>query len=129
MAEGAQVTHAGPQARHDGRHSDCPARDTVDHLTSRWGTRVVISLGRGDLRFFQLRESVPGISEKMLTQTLRTLVQDGLVRREVRPTTPPQVTYGLTEFGREIGGPLEELFELITRRLVPPGAGDPAPGR
>jgi len=45
--------------------------------------------------------SIQGISEKMLAQTLRALVQDGLVWREVKPTTPPQVTYGLTEFGQE----------------------------
>ena len=49
-------------------------------------------------------------------------VQDGLVWRRVEPTTPPQVTYGLTEFGRDVGEPLEDLFGRITQRLAPPGA-------
>ncbi len=76
------------------------------------------------LRFYELRESIQGISEKMLAQTLRALVEDGLVRREVEPTRPPQVTYGLTEFGRDVGEPLKELFDRITRRLPPRNAGN-----
>ncbi|QLE75827.1 winged helix-turn-helix transcriptional regulator [Streptomyces rectiverticillatus] len=50
------------------------------------------------------------------------LVRDDLVRRKVEPTTPPQVTYGLTEFGRDVGEPLAELFDRITRRLSPRNA-------
>ncbi|MET8996446.1 helix-turn-helix domain-containing protein [Amycolatopsis sp. NPDC004169] len=104
-------------------HTDCAAREVVDHVTSRWGVWVLISLQRNDLRFYELRESIQGISEKMLAQSLRALVQDGLVWRRVEPTTPPQVTYGLTEFGREVGEPLAELFGRITRRLSPGSAG------
>ncbi len=104
-------------------HTDCPARDMVDHVTSRWGVWVLISLRSNDLRFYELRESIQGISEKMLAQTLRALVQDGLVWREVEPTTPPQVTYGLTEFGRDVGEPLTELFDRITLRLSPRSTG------
>ncbi len=107
--------------RYDVFHTDCPARDVVDHVTSRWGVWVLISLRSNSLRFFELRESIQGISEKMLAQTLRALVQDGLVWREVEPTTPPQVTYGLTEFGRDVGEPLTELFDRITQRLSPGG--------
>jgi len=95
----------------------------VDHVTSRWGIWVLISLRSNDLRFFELRESIQGISEKMLAQTLRALVQDGLVWREVEPTTPPQVSYGLTEFGRDVGEPLAELFNRITQRLSLRDAG------
>ncbi|MFD7527859.1 MULTISPECIES: winged helix-turn-helix transcriptional regulator [unclassified Streptomyces] len=109
--------------RYDVFHTDCPARDVVDHVTSRWGVWVLISLRSNGLRFYELRESIQGISEKMLAQTLRALVQDGLVWREVEPTTPPQVTYGLTEFGRDVGEPLTELFDRITRRLSPRSAG------
>lgn len=122
MTGGAQLTRTTPGPGYDVFHTDCPARDVVDHVTSRWGIWVLISLGGGALRFFELRESIEGISEKMLAQTLRTLVQDGLVWREVKPTTPPQVTYGLTEFGRELAEPLEELFGRITRRMTPPDA-------
>jgi DNA-binding HxlR family transcriptional regulator len=104
-------------------HTDCPARDVVDHVTSRWGIWVLISLRSNDLRFYELRESIQGISEKMLAQSLRALVQDGLVWRHVEPTTPPQVTYGLTEFGRDLAEPLADLFGRITRRLPPRTSG------
>ncbi|MGX1761922.1 winged helix-turn-helix transcriptional regulator [Streptomyces lydicus] len=119
MKEGAQLTQAEAGPRYEVFHTDCPARDVVDHVTSRWGIWVLISLRSNDLRFYELRDSIQGISEKMLAQTLRSLVKDGLVRREVEPTTPPQVTYGLTEFGLEVGEPLTDLFQRITRRLPP----------
>ncbi|MFI8339433.1 winged helix-turn-helix transcriptional regulator [Streptomyces sp. NPDC085639] len=119
MTESAQLNPTDPQKRYDVLHTECAARDVVDHVTSRWGVWVLISLRSNDLRFYELRDGIQGISEKMLAQTLRALVQDGLVRREVEPTTPPQVTYGLTEFGRDVGEPLTELFDRITRRLPP----------
>lgn len=119
MAGSVQRRQAGTGKRYDVFHSDCPARDVVDHVTSRWGIWVLIALRGSELRFYELRESIQGVSEKMLAQTLRALVQDGLVWREVEPTTPPQVTYGLTEFGRDIGEPLTELFDRITLRLPP----------
>ncbi|MFI1368892.1 winged helix-turn-helix transcriptional regulator [Streptomyces griseochromogenes] len=114
---------AEAEERYEAFHTECPARDVVDHVTSRWGIWVLISLRSNDLRFYELRKSIQGISEKMLAQTLRALVQDGLVWRKVEPTTPPQVTYGLTEFGRDVGEPLTELFDRITRRLSPRSAG------
>ncbi|WP_328362516.1 helix-turn-helix transcriptional regulator [Streptomyces sp. NBC_00457] len=123
MAGGAQFIQAGAGKPYEVFHTDCAARDVVDHVTSKWGVWVLISLQSNDLRFYELRESIQGISEKMLAQTLRALVQDGLVRREVEPTTPPQVTYGLTEFGRDVGEPLKELFDRITRQLPPRNAG------
>ncbi|MFF8788692.1 winged helix-turn-helix transcriptional regulator [Streptomyces sp. NPDC015125] len=123
MAGGVQRREAAAGKSYDVFHTDCPARDVVDHVTSRWGIWVLISLRSNSLRFYELRESIQGVSEKMLAQTLRALVQDGLVWREVEPTTPPQVTYGLTEFGRDVGEPLTELFDRITRRLSPHGAG------
>ncbi|MFD5655554.1 MULTISPECIES: winged helix-turn-helix transcriptional regulator [unclassified Streptomyces] len=120
MTEGLQPGRVETGARYDVFHTDCLARDMVDHVTSRWGIWVLIALRRNDLRFYELRESIQGISEKMLAQTLRVLVEDGLVWREVEPTTPPRVTYGLSEFGRDIGEPLTELFDRITRRLSAP---------
>ncbi|WP_249227557.1 winged helix-turn-helix transcriptional regulator [Kutzneria sp. CA-103260] len=121
-----QFTRAEVGARYEVFHTDCPARDVVDHVTSRWGIWVLISLQSNDLRFYELRESIHGISEKMLAQTLRALVQDDLVWRRVEPTTPPQVTYGLTEFGRDVGEPLADLFGRITRRLPPRDTDQPA---
>ena len=117
MAVGAQFTRTENNGRYDVFHTNCPAREMVDHVTSKWGIWVLISLQTNDLRFFELRESIVGISEKMLSQTLRGLVEDGLIWRRVEPTTPPQVTYGLTEFGRDVGEPLADLFGRITSRL------------
>ncbi|MEU7478672.1 helix-turn-helix domain-containing protein [Lentzea sp. NPDC042327] len=127
MTGGVQVDQTEVKARYEVFHTDCPARDMVDHVTSRWGIWVLISLRGGDLRFFELRDSIRGISEKMLSQTLRGLVEDGLVWRHVEPTTPPQVTYGLTGFGRDLGEPLEELFGRITRHLTASGLTRPQP--
>ncbi|MFI1758054.1 winged helix-turn-helix transcriptional regulator [Streptomyces sp. NPDC020571] len=121
MTEGVQHRRVGTGERYDVFHTDCLARDVVDHVTSRWGIWVLIALRRNDLRFYELRESIQGISEKMLAQTLRVLVEDGLVWRKVEPTTPPQVTYGLTGFGRDIGEPLTDLFDRITQRLSADG--------
>ncbi|GAA2572757.1 helix-turn-helix domain-containing protein [Winogradskya consettensis] len=117
MAGGWQFKPAVEGTRYEVLNTDCPARDVVDHVTSRWGIWVLISLRHGDLRFYELRESISGMSEKMLTQTLRTLLQDGLIWRKVEPTTPPQVTYGLTDFGRDVGAQLGSLFDGITQRL------------
>ncbi|MDT8909496.1 helix-turn-helix domain-containing protein [Amycolatopsis sp. PS_44_ISF1] len=100
-------------------HTDCPARTVIDHVTSRWGVWVLIALQNTDLRFFELRESIRGISEKMLAQTLRGLVEDGLLWRKVEPSTPPQVTYGLTEFGRTVAEPLTDLLARIIWQLSP----------
>ncbi|MFZ3572878.1 winged helix-turn-helix transcriptional regulator [Streptomyces sp. BH097] len=125
MKVGAQLTQADSGKRYDVFHTDCPARDVVDHVTSRWGIWVLISLRSADLRFHELRDSIQGISEKMLAQTLRALVQDDLVWRKVEPTTPPQVTYGLTGFGRDVGAPLTDLFDRITERLAADGSERP----
>ncbi|GAB2716594.1 hypothetical protein GCM10010442_42030 [Kitasatospora kifunensis] len=91
-------------------HTDCPARTVLDHVTSRWGVWVLIALREEDQRFFELRERILGVSEKMLAQTLRNLVRDGLVRRTVEPSTPPKVSYGLTPLGRGTSEPLAHLF-------------------
>ncbi|GLY84290.1 HxlR family transcriptional regulator [Actinoallomurus iriomotensis] len=94
-------------------HRDCPARMVLDHVTSRWGVLILTALRDGDLRFSELREKIEGISEKMLSQTLRMLLRDGLVSRAVEPSTPPKVTYGLTTLGKGITEPLEGLSGWI----------------
>ncbi|GAA4083654.1 helix-turn-helix domain-containing protein [Actinomadura miaoliensis] len=94
-------------------HRECPARAVLDHVTSRWGVRVLTAMRDGDLRFYELRGEIEGISEKMLSQTLRTLVRDGLVTRTVEPSAPPKVTYGLTDLGRGVTEPLEALAAWI----------------
>jgi DNA-binding HxlR family transcriptional regulator len=113
MQEWTQVTDWSTRELDDVFHTDCPARTVLDHVTSRWGVWVLMALREQNLRFYQLRERIEGISEKMLAQTLRTLVRDGLVWREVEPSTPPKVTYGLTPLGSGTGEPLASLFSWI----------------
>ena len=84
---------------------DCPSRTVVEVLASKWALYVLAALRRHDrpMRFNELRRVLDGITQKMLTQTLRTLERDGLVRRTVYPTVPPRVEYQLTPLGVEAG--------------------------
>lgn len=87
----------------------CPSRVLLDRIGDRWTVLVVGMLARGPRRFGELGRDVEGISHKMLTQTLRTLERDGLVRRTVHPTVPPRVDYELTRLGVSLTGPLAIL--------------------
>ncbi len=80
---------------------ECPSRDILKHLTGRWAVLILIALENRTLRFSELRRSVGGVSDRMLTQTLQTLEADGFVRREARNVVPPHVEYSLTKMGAE----------------------------
>ncbi|WP_232661856.1 winged helix-turn-helix transcriptional regulator [Pseudonocardia sp. TRM90224] len=97
--------------------SQCPARTVLDHVTSKWAVLVLAALRQGPLRFSALRRTIGGVSEKMLAQTLRTLETDGFVAREVVPTTPPQVSYSLTELGTGVASHVTGLLDWIDTRL------------
>jgi DNA-binding HxlR family transcriptional regulator len=86
--------------------SRCATRPIVDQVTTRWGTLVVAALITGPHRFSELHQRIGGISQKMLSQNLKSLARAGLVDRHVEPTTPPQVTYSLTELGESLAEPL-----------------------
>jgi DNA-binding HxlR family transcriptional regulator len=96
---------------------DCPSRETLGHVTGRWGILALGALDAGTMRFNALRRRVDGVSEKMLAQTLHALERDGLVHREARPTNPPYVEYSLTPLGREATERLKELIELVEERM------------
>lgn len=89
--------------------SQCPVRDVLDRLGDAWSFLVVLRLSEGPQRFNALKRSVGGVSQRMLTVTLRSLERDGLVERRVFPTTPPQVEYSLSELGHSLVGPMAEL--------------------
>ena len=94
--------------------SDCPTRNILDDVTSRWGSLVLVLLLReSTYRFSELAYLVGGVSEKMLAQTLRALEGDGFVLRTVRATKPPKVEYSLTKLGREIAERMEALTSYI----------------
>ena len=81
---------------------------------SKWGLLVLLSLGDGEpLRWSELRRRAEGVSEKMLAQTLRTLVADGFVLRDARPVVPPHVEYSLTPRGLELAALLKPLMVWV----------------
>ncbi len=87
----------------------CPSRTVLDVLASKWVTLVVPALRDGPMRFGLLRRRLDGITQKSLTQTLRSLERDGLVTRTVYPTIPPRVEYALTDLGQSASGLLESM--------------------
>ncbi|MGP5672927.1 winged helix-turn-helix transcriptional regulator [Brachybacterium alimentarium] len=89
---------------------DCPSRRLLDRIGDRWTVLVIGMLEDGPQRFSQIARRVDGISQKMLTQTLRSLEADGLVLRTAYPEIPPHVEYELTELGRSLLGPLHVLL-------------------
>ncbi|MCX5375608.1 helix-turn-helix domain-containing protein [Streptomyces sp. NBC_00091] len=91
----------------------CPSRETLEHVTGRWGSLTVGALQEGPCRFNELRRKVDGVSEKMLSQTLHALERDGIVHREAQPTNPPRVDYELTPLGREIAARLLSLIHFL----------------
>lgn len=97
--------------------ADCPSRQILQHVTSRWGGLVMIALGRETLRFAQLRRKIGGISERMLAQTLQVLEADGLVARHDHGEVPPRVDYCLTPAGWEIATRVFALTDWIETHL------------
>ena len=90
--------------------SACPSRQILQHLTSRWGALVLVSLHYGTKRFSELHRAIDGVSERMLTKTLQELEADGMLIRKSYNTVPPQVDYTLTEFGAQAS---KKMFELV----------------
>lgn len=97
--------------------ADCPSRDVLKHVTSRWGVLVLVALLAGTHRFSDLRRKVGGVSEKMLAQTLQWLESDGLVDRHAYPVVPPHVEYRLTPLGTEAAQRVEALADWIEGNL------------
>lgn len=94
-----------------GEYDACPVTDVVRRVGDRWTLLIVILLGRKPHRFNELHRSVEGISQRMLTRTLRALERDGLATRTVYPTIPPSVEYDLTPLGRTLLNPLSALAD------------------
>jgi len=95
----------------------CPSRAVLDRIADKWTALVIHALGDGTLRYGELQRRVGGISQKMLTQTLRSLEEDGLVDRRVFPVVPPMVEYTLTPLGRSLQEPLSAICNWAERHL------------
>ncbi len=80
----------------------CPSRKLLDRLSDKWVSLILVALTDGELRYSEVSRSVAGVSQKMLTQTLRNLERDGLASRSITLAVPVQVAYGLTPLGRSL---------------------------
>ena len=89
----------------------CPTRVVLDRIADKWTVLIVGALDDKTKRFGELRREIGGVSQKMLTQTLRGLERDGLVNRVVYASVPPKVEYSLTELGRTLVRILEAIRE------------------
>lgn len=97
--------------------ADCPSRPVLQHLTSRWGVLVMVALATRRHRFAELRRAVGGVSERMLSQTLKELEADGMVLRTAHEVVPPHVDYELTPLGQEAARHLIPLIGWIEGNL------------
>jgi DNA-binding HxlR family transcriptional regulator len=92
-------------------HPDCGIRDVLDRLGDTWSVLVIVELSAGTRRFRELQRGIHGISQRMLTLTLRRLERDGLVLRTAFATVPVTVTYELTERGRSLTALVAQLAD------------------
>jgi DNA-binding HxlR family transcriptional regulator len=93
------------------------SRRVLDLIANRWAVLVIYALSEGTKRHNRLQREVEGISQKMLTKTLRSLERDGLIRREVYPVVPPKVEYSLTPLGETLIGILTELCKWAEEHI------------
>lgn len=95
------------------KSANCTAMsDVLNRIGDKWSVMVVGMLGRnGTLRFNELKRMINGVSQRMLTLTLRNLERDGLVTRTIYPEVPPRVEYSLTEMGKTLDAPISKLWD------------------
>lgn len=97
--------------------TECPSREILEHLTSKWSVLVLRCLSDGVHRFSELKQRIEGVSEKMLSQTLKTLEHDGFILRTVYPVVPPKVEYQLTILGSQAAEKTMYLIGWIEKNL------------
>lgn len=95
----------------------CPSREVLKHVTSRWGVLILVALRDGTHRFSDLRRKMGGVSEKMLAQSLQALEQDGFINRVSYPVVPPHVEYCLTPLGEQVSDKVAALADWIELNL------------
>jgi len=109
-------TEPGHTRVSDPHSNDCRAVSGIlSRIGDKWSVLIIARLGEGPRRFNEIKRIVGGISQRMLTLTLRNLERDGLVSRTVTPTVPPRVDYALTDLGRDLLGPVNALSEWAIR--------------
>ncbi|HXK76383.1 MAG TPA: helix-turn-helix domain-containing protein [Bacteroidaceae bacterium] len=103
----------------DSYNRNCPIRNILSRLSDKWSILTIMVLDKNDepLRFKELQRSIPDISQKMLTVTLRTLEEDGLVTRKAFPVVPPRVEYALTERAYTLIPHINNLIEWASANM------------
>jgi DNA-binding HxlR family transcriptional regulator len=97
--------------------AQCPSRLVLDRIADKWTALIIQLLSKKTMRYAELQREIGGISQKMLTQTLRSLERDGLVDRRVYPVVPPKVEYSLSRLGRTLIEPLRALCRWSEKHL------------
>ncbi|MGL6080901.1 MAG: winged helix-turn-helix transcriptional regulator [Gammaproteobacteria bacterium] len=97
--------------------TECPSREILEHLANKWSVLVLRCLSEGVHRFSELKQRIEGVSEKMLSQTLKMLEQDGFILRTVYPVVPPKVEYQLTITGSQAAEKIMYLIGWIEKSL------------
>lgn len=95
----------------------CPSRTILRQVTTRWSVLCLVVLRRGEMRFSDLRRTIGGVSERMLSKTLQDLAGHGLVDRKSFPVVPPHVVYSLTPLGRDMAEQVGQLTGWIERNI------------
>jgi DNA-binding HxlR family transcriptional regulator len=96
---------------------ECDSRKVLDRIADKWTALIIHVLSSGTKRHGELRRQISGVSQKMLTQTLRSLEDDGIVNRKIYPVVPPMVEYSLTPLGRSLIEPLEAICRWAEEHL------------
>ncbi|WP_395945853.1 winged helix-turn-helix transcriptional regulator [Brevundimonas sp.] len=97
--------------------ANCPTRQLLDRIADKWSTLILIVLGEGPIRFNALKGRIDGVSQKMLSQTLKSLERDGLVSRTVVPTVPVSVTYAVTPLGMTLMAAMQSIIDWAETRM------------
>lgn len=97
---------------------DCPTRQLLDRVADKWSVLILLTLGDEPMRFNGLKRRIQGVSQKMLSQTLRSLERDGLVTRTIEATVPVSVTYAITPLGRGLLGALQSMIDWAEACMI-----------
>jgi DNA-binding HxlR family transcriptional regulator len=103
--------------RGDAYARDCPTRQLLDRIGDKWSVLVLLLLGERETRFAQLKRRIDGVSQKMLSQTLRSLERDGLITRHAVATVPVTVSYRITPLGQELLAALRMMIDWAETRM------------
>lgn len=128
MQEGTETSSGHPREtapdltptfeRGDVYAAQCPTRQLLDRIADKWTTLLLTTLDGGEMRFNALKRRIEGVSQKMLSQTLRQMERDGLVLRHVEATVPVSVTYEITPLGRTLVTALTPMIDWAETRMA-----------